>query len=154
VVVQPNVVPSVLDMGPGPSSNTIVRWTAPNGGAWHAVGNFFGTGITTADVHMLHNGVEVFNSPVNGSSVAAFSLEIPLKSGDTVDFAAGPGPGGDPTGFNVTITPEEWPPVWLGELNESGGNYATEIELCELLAPGFCRDSWQVWIGALIWMIH
>jgi len=33
-----------------------------------------------------------------------------VAPGDIIDFAAGPGPGGnndfDPTGFNVTITPE------------------------------------------------
>jgi hypothetical protein len=110
VVAQPNVIPNVLDMGPGPSSYTIVRWTAPNGGVWDVAGNFFGTGVTTADVHVLHNGTALFDSPVNGSDVAAFSLAIQLKAGDTVDFAAGPGPGGDnagdPTGFNVTITPK------------------------------------------------
>ena len=110
VVAQPNVIPAVLDMGPGPNSYTIVRWTAPNRGVWDVVGNFFGTGFTTGDVHVLHNGSPVFNSPVIGSSVASFSLSIRLKPGDTLDFAAGPGPDGnndgDPTGFSVTITPE------------------------------------------------
>ena len=52
----------------------------------------------------------VFNSPLNGSDAAPFSLAIDVAPGDTIDFAAGPGPGGnndfDPTGFNVTITPE------------------------------------------------
>jgi hypothetical protein len=74
------------------------------------VGEFFGTGATTGDVHVLHNGVAIFNSPVNGSQVAPFSLAVNVAPGDTLDFAAGPGPngdnGGDPTGFNVTITPE------------------------------------------------
>ena len=110
VVAQPNVIPSSLDMGPGPGSYTIVRWTAPNHGVWDVVGNFFGTGLTTADVHVLHNGVPVFDSPVDGSSVAEFSLPIRLKAGDTLDFVAGPGPNGDndfdPTGFNVTISPQ------------------------------------------------
>jgi hypothetical protein len=110
VVAEPNVIPNWLDMGPGPNSYTVVRWTAPNGGVWDVVGYFGGTGLTTADVHVVHNGVPIFNSPVNGSGVATFSLEVRLKPGDTLDFAAGPGPngdnGGDPTGFNVTITPE------------------------------------------------
>jgi hypothetical protein len=74
------------------------------------VGQFFGTGLTTGDAHVLRNGTPVFNSPVNGSQVAPFSLTIDAIAGDTIDFAAGPGPGGDndfdPTGFNVTITPE------------------------------------------------
>jgi uncharacterized membrane protein len=110
VTVQPGVVPDVLDMGPGPSSYTVVRWTAPSRGRWDVVGQFFGTGLTTGDVHVLRNGVPVFDSPLNGSQVAPFSLAIDVVSGDTIDFEAGPGPGGnndfDPTGFNVTITPE------------------------------------------------
>jgi hypothetical protein len=110
VVAGPNQIPTVLDMGPGPSSYTVVRWTAPNRGPWDVVGEFFGTGLTTGDVHVLHNGVPLFNSAVNGSQVASFSLAIEAEAGDTVDFAAGPGPDGnndfDPTGFNVTITPE------------------------------------------------
>jgi hypothetical protein len=88
----------------------VVRWTAPSRGRWDVVGEFFGTGATTGDVHVLHNGVAIFNSPVNGSQVAPFSLAVNVAPGDTLDFAAGPGPngdnGGDPTGFNVTITPE------------------------------------------------
>jgi len=111
VVAAPNTVPTVLDMGPGPGSYAVVRWTAPSRGRWDVVGQFFGTGLTTGDVHVLHNGTAVFDSPVNGSQVAAFSLAIDVVAGDTIDFAAGPGPGGDngadPTGFNVTITPEQ-----------------------------------------------
>ena len=110
VVAGPNQVPTVLDMGPGPSSYTVVRWTAPSRGRWDVEGQFFGTGATTGDVHVLHNGVALFNSPVNGSQIASFSLAVDVAPGDTVDFAAGPGPdgdnGGDPTGFNATITPE------------------------------------------------
>ena len=99
----PGVVPNVLDMGPGPSSYTVVRWTAPSRGRWDVVGEFFGTGLTTGDVHVLRNGSAVFNSPLNGSDAAPFSLTIDVVPGDTIDFAAGPGPGGnndfDPTGF-------------------------------------------------------
>jgi hypothetical protein len=110
VVAQPNVIPDVLDMGPGPSSYTVVRWTAPSRGRWDVLGQFFGTGLTTGDVHVLRNGTPVFDSPLNGSQIASFSLLIDVIGGDTLDFAAGPGPDGnndsDPTGFNVTITPE------------------------------------------------
>jgi len=110
VVAGPSQVPTVLDMGPGPSSYSVVRWTAPSRGRWDVVGQFFGTGATTGDVHVLHNGAEVFKSALNGSEVAPFSLAINVSPGDTVDFAAGPGADGnndgDSTGFNVTITPE------------------------------------------------
>jgi hypothetical protein len=110
VVAQPAVIPDVLDMGPGPSSYTVVRWTAPSRGCWDVVGQFFGTGLTTGDVNVLRNGTPVFDSLLNGSQIAPFSLVIDVNRGDTVDFAAGPGPDGnndfDSTGFNVTITPE------------------------------------------------
>jgi hypothetical protein len=110
VVAPPGVIPDVLDMGPGPSSYTVVRWTAPSRGRWDVVGQFFGTGSTTGDVHVLRNGTPVFDSPLNGSEIAPFSLGIDAAPGDTLDFVAGPGPGGnndfDSTGFNVTITPE------------------------------------------------
>jgi hypothetical protein len=110
VVAQPNVIPDVLDMGPGPSSYTVVRWTAPSRGRWDVVGQFFGTGLTTGDVHVLRNGTSVFGSPLNGSQITPFSLVMDVTGGDTIDFAAGPGPDGnndfDSTGFNVTITPE------------------------------------------------
>jgi hypothetical protein len=110
VVAGPNQVPDVLDMGPGPSSYTVVRWTAPRRGRWEVVGLFFGTGLTTGDVHVLKNGTPLFDSPVNGTDTASFSLAVDVAAGDTIDFAVGPGPNGnndfDPTGFNVTITPE------------------------------------------------
>jgi len=110
VVAQPNSIPGVLDMGPGQSSYAVVRWTATSRGRWDVVGQFSGTGSNTGDVHVLRNGKAVFDSPLNGSEVASFSLALYLVPGDTVDFAAGPGPGGDPssdaTGFDVTITPE------------------------------------------------
>lgn len=110
VVAQPGGIPDVLDMGPGPNSYTVVRWTAPSRGRWDVVGQFFGTGLTTGDVHVLRNGRPIFDSLLNGSQIAPFSLVIDVNLGDTIDFAAGPGPDGnndsDPTGFNVTITPE------------------------------------------------
>ena len=102
--------PSVLDMGPGPSSYTVVRWSAPSRGRWDVVGQFFGTGLTTGDVHVLKNGAALFNRPLNGLDAAPFSLAVDVAPGDTIDFVAGPGPDGnndfDSTGFNVTITPE------------------------------------------------
>ncbi len=110
VVAPPGVIPDVLDMGPGPNSYTVVRWTAPSRGRWDVVGQFFGTGSTTGDVHLLRNGTPVFDSPLNGSQIAPFSLAIDVAPGDTLDFVAGPGLDGnndfDSTGFNVTITPE------------------------------------------------
>jgi len=110
VVAGQGGTPSVLDMGPGPSSYTVVRWSAPSRGRWDVVGQFFGTGLTTGDVHVLKNGAALFNSPLNGLDAAPFSLAVDVAPGDRIDFVAGPGPDGnnnfDSTGFNVTITPE------------------------------------------------
>ena len=110
VVAEPGVIPSVLDLGPGWNAYTVVRWTAPSRGRWDVVGQFFGTGLTTGDVHVLKNGAALLNSPLNGFNAAPFSLAVRVAPGDTIDFVAGPGLDGNPdfdsTGFNVTITPE------------------------------------------------
>ncbi len=109
VVADPVGTPSVLDMGPGPSSYTVVRWTAPSNKRWDVVGEFFGTGLTTSDVHVLRNGRSLLDSPLNGSDVVQFFRVVSPGKGGTVDFAAGPGPDGDngfdPTGFRATISP-------------------------------------------------
>ena len=109
VVAWPIGTPSVLDMGPGPSSYTVARWTSPANQRWDVVGEFFGTGYTTGDVHVLRNGHSVFDSPVNGSDVVQFFRVVSPGKNGTIDFFAGPGPNGDngsdPTGFQATIAP-------------------------------------------------
>jgi len=109
VVAEPSGAATVLDVGPGPSSYTVVRWTAPSNRRWDIVGQFFGTGLTTADVHVLRNNHSILNSPLNGSDVVQFFRVVSPGEGGTVDFAAGPGPNGDngadPTGFEATIAP-------------------------------------------------
>ncbi len=109
VVAGPGGGNDVLDMGPGPFSYSVVRWTAPSNRRWDVVGMFFGTGMTTGDVHVLRNGRLLLDSPLNGSDVVPFFRVVAPGTGGTVDFAAGPGPdgnnGADPTGFQATIAP-------------------------------------------------
>jgi hypothetical protein len=109
VVASPIGTPGVLDMGPGPSSYTVVRWTSPTNQRWDVVGEFFGTGYTTGDVHVLRDGHPVFDSPVNGSDLVQFFRVVSPGVNGTIDFFAGPGPNGDngsdPTGFQATIAP-------------------------------------------------
>ena len=96
-------------MGPGPSSYTVVRWTVPSRGDWDIVGQFFGTGPDHRRCPYPAQRISLFNSPVNGSATASFSLTLKLSRGDTMDFEAGRTGGNndaDPTGFNATITPE------------------------------------------------
>jgi hypothetical protein len=110
VTAESGMIPSVLDLGPGWNTDTVVRWTAPSRGRWDVVGLFFGTGLTTGDVHVVKNGTALFNTPLNGFDAAPFSLAVDVMPGDTIDFVAGPSTDGNPdfdsTGFNVTITPE------------------------------------------------
>src|SRR5262249_42597215 len=109
VVAEPIGAPSVLDMGPGPSSYTVVRWTSPTIQRWDVVGESFGTGYTTGDVHLLRNGRSLFDSPVNDSDLVQFFRVVSPGKNGTLDFFAGPGPdgdnGSDPTGFQATISP-------------------------------------------------
>jgi hypothetical protein len=110
VAAQPEVIPTTLDLAPGLATFTVVRWTAPNAGDWDVVGSFAGMGTAISDVHVVHNGVEVFSRAVNGSGIAKFSLEIYVKAGDTIDFDAGPGPGGnnsgEPIALKAVLTPD------------------------------------------------
>ena len=97
-------------MLPGDSGQlSVVRWTAPAEGNWDVVGQFFGTGATTADVHVLRNSSSIFDSPLSGSDVQKFSLTLNLKPGETIDFAVGVGADGsnsfDSTGFKAVIAP-------------------------------------------------
>ena len=93
--------------GPGPSSYSVVRWTAPSHGTWDVVGQFFGTGLTTGDVHVLRDGISVFDSQLNGSATAAFSLAIKVVPGDTIDFAAGQGADGNGILAHIEAGPKD-----------------------------------------------
>jgi hypothetical protein len=109
VVAEPVTRPDVLDMGPGPNTVTVVRWTASAAGVYDVYGEFFGTGANTVGVHVLQNGVPRFEGPIFGSDVQPFSLKVQLNAGDTVDFAVDPGPDGnhdfDPTGMRAIVAP-------------------------------------------------
>jgi Ca2+-binding RTX toxin-like protein len=75
-------------------------------------------GPTTTDVHVLHNGVSLFDGVVNGygpGSGPSFSGNVSVTAGDTIDFAVGYGPDGncyfDTTGIAATITTPAPAPV-------------------------------------------
>jgi uncharacterized membrane protein len=112
LVTDNEFVPSQsLDMDPGPEGEySIVRWTAPQNGTWDIVGDFFGTGVTTTDVHILRDGVSIYDNFVNASDVHNFGLTLKLTAGDTIDFAVGFGGafGGDPTGLQAVISPHRY----------------------------------------------
>ena len=108
--------PGQLGLQPG-SSNliSIVRWTAPFSGTFSIAATFSGLDSNgdSADVHILRNGVSIFNSTVSPNPTSYSGLQAVL-AGDTIDFAVGNGGNGinnDTTALSATIVPE---PTTLG----------------------------------------
>jgi hypothetical protein len=87
-----------FSLHPGPSGEfSHARWTSPRNGIYTIEATFSGFDATptSTDVHVLINGVSVFNSLVNGygsgSAKTYSSGPISLLCGQTVDFAVGYG---------------------------------------------------------------
>jgi MYXO-CTERM domain-containing protein len=99
---------------PGPDGElAILRFTSPALETYTVAGSFFGQDFvfpTSTDVHLLVNGVSIWDSAVNGfgpSSATAFSQTVTLAPGGTLDFAVGIGGVhyfGDSTGLSASIT--------------------------------------------------
>lgn len=71
---------------PGPSGqHSIIRWTSP--GTYHVgIEGRFGAGdLGAMSVQVLHNDKVIFSAP-NTPKDEPFSLDVEVKSGDTVDF--------------------------------------------------------------------
>ena len=98
-------------MHPGSKGqHSVVRWTAPTADRFVIEGLFEGIDPhpTTADVHVLLNGVPIFSRKVDSFMVPVrFKLTEGLKAGDTIDFAVGYGTDKnfyyDSTGFDAMI---------------------------------------------------
>lgn len=84
---------------PGPVGEySVVRWTAPSAGLYEMATTFrapINSCPTTADVHVLHNGVSVYDALVEQSAGVSdqdlrnFTVVLTVAMGDTVDFATG-----------------------------------------------------------------
>jgi hypothetical protein len=93
---------------------SIVRWIAPEAGNYSLATTFMGldhVGLTTTDVHVLHNNSLLFSNLINGfgaSSAKSFTTTGTVQAGDTIDFAVGYGSNQtyfyDSTGLDVTIS--------------------------------------------------
>ena len=103
---------------PGPNDEyEKARLTVPTAGNYLITGAFSGASLirTTTDVHILLNGVPVFDGTVNGfgpTSGPTFSLMEPLAVNDILDFAVGDGGNGfdnDLTGLAAQIGPYRSP---------------------------------------------
>jgi hypothetical protein len=133
--------PGQLGQHPGIDGEySLIRWTAPANGSISIASTFSGTdfvGPTTTDVHVLRNGISLFDGIVNGygpTSSRSFTGNLTITTGDTIDFAVGDGPDGnyyyDNTGIAATISyaaraslvgrdaaTGQW---WVGLSNSSG----------------------------------
>ncbi len=108
------------------ASNTgqysLVRFVAPASGAYTVSAQFAGVhfGLSTTDVHVLHNSTPLFDAEIDGyggdpafhkvkgsNPTANYSGEVNLKAGDTVTFAVGYGKNktnyGDTTGLFARV---------------------------------------------------
>ena len=103
--------PGRLSLHPGPSGEfCVVRWTAPADGKYSLSARFISIAEkATTDVHILHNGKPLFDGFVNleGQGMQTpFAADVPVKAGDTLDFAVGWGNrnyGADSTGAEIVI---------------------------------------------------
>jgi PEP-CTERM motif-containing protein len=106
--------PGQLALGPGLNLQySVLRWTALSSGTFNINATFSGLSALgdTSDVHILHDGVSIFNSNVTGSPAPeSYSGSQSITAGDTIDFAVGVGSNGnydeDLTALSATIVPE------------------------------------------------
>lgn len=96
----------------------VVRFTAPGAGPYNLATAFEGLDVmgTTTDVHVLVNGMAIFDGTVNGTgpgSGPTFNTTWTLATGDRVDFVVGIGANGnyyyDTTRLNAVITAQAIP---------------------------------------------
>lgn len=107
---------------------TIVRWTVPTTGLFNVASTFANVDTlvgATSDVHVLSNGVSVFDGAIDATATGnglgdftSYNGTLNLNAGDTLDFVVGYGSNGaydfDNVGLNATIaTVPEASSLWL-----------------------------------------
>jgi hypothetical protein len=128
-----------LALHPGPSGEySIVRFTSAIAGPIVIDTGFFGVdtcGVTT-DVHVLHNGVSLFDGTVNAfdpSTGPSFTRTLSVLANDTIDFAVGFGRDSnffcDTTGLRATIAtaPDIAPTSLTWNTTQSGVDFAYKV---------------------------
>jgi hypothetical protein len=106
--------PGQFAFHPGPNGEyEVARLKLSSAGDYSISGTFAGaaTNGTTTDVHILLNGVSIFDGVVNGFGAGtgpSFSLTRSLSAGDSLDFAVGYGSNlnfiSDTTALSAQIT--------------------------------------------------
>lgn len=120
--------PGQFGLHPGPDGEyAVVRYTAPSAGTASLASVFSGqdTTGTSSDVHVLLNGVSLFDAFVDGNgpgSARPFNRTFMLVQGDMLDFAVGFGRNGtffgDSTALAAVIQPRSVQPP--GAIPEPG----------------------------------
>jgi hypothetical protein len=139
--------PGQMSLHPGLAGEyTHVRWTSPLSGLMQLDAQFDGSiqasflPAPTTDVHVILNGVPIFDGFVLGAiGSASFNFSLPVIVGDVLDFAAGIGPDGtatsDTTAFQarISIVPSI---IYQYDFYTAG----TTTVATSLRFPGFVRD--------------
>lgn len=98
--------PGEFGFHPGPNGEyALVRWTAPEPGLISIASAFTGQdNSTTTDVHVLHNGLSIFEDLVEGfGNGTNFETSIMVLQADTIDFAVGYGSNGSFRGDSTSL---------------------------------------------------
>lgn len=97
--------PGETGFHPGPSGEfSIFRFTAPSAGSYSLSASFSLGDVGGTDVHVLRNGVSLFDGLVNPSNqTASFTSQQTLLSGNTIDFVLGVGPDGSYTSDSTKV---------------------------------------------------
>lgn len=120
--------PGQLALNMNASQYVVVRWTAPSSGQFNLGATFSALSRIggSSDVHILLNGVSVFDSVVLGyPSPTSYTGTLSVATGDHIDFTVGEGSNGndheDTTGLAATIVPVITCPniigTWSGPMN-------------------------------------
>ena len=107
-----NIASGQLALHPGSLGEfAVVRWTAANAGSVLLSSVFSGIDLYggSTDVHVLLNGVSIFNSFNNGiGAISSFASTLSVFQGSTIDFVVGYGQNlnffNDATGLLANIT--------------------------------------------------
>ncbi len=112
-ITHPTIIwqPGQFSLHPGDSGEySHARWTATYAGTFDIDAMFTGIdlGGTTTDVHVLHNGISLFDGLVNGNTSSFSTTALNVGMGDIIDFAVGYGSNqnhtSDTTALSATIS--------------------------------------------------
>ncbi|MCL5099105.1 MAG: carboxypeptidase regulatory-like domain-containing protein [Candidatus Omnitrophica bacterium] len=101
--------PRQLAMHPGPQGQrAALRWTAPSTCALWLQAQFAGLhASTTTDVHICHNGTELFAGNIRGQMGVNHQTFLKVQKNDTIDFTVGYGGDAytcDYTGAQISLS--------------------------------------------------